>query len=238
MPSEWRGRLRALSTTWSPRRQAAPGLRVRFRHASVPQPHSCPSRWRRVRSGSGGGSRAHEFSAVHETPREFERLGMLAASHADRGPGRREPQGPGSRGARASLGVPQRRGEGWRRHGRRDRPRGGRARRAARLRALVGALRDPAAHARARRGARAELPARPDRARAALARDGGRGGRGLSRRPRRGRRAALARRRPLRRLPLGPDALAGDRAGQARDRGCTRRAAEAARASSSATTRR
>ena len=93
---------------------------------------------------------------------------------------------------------------------------------------LVGELGDPAAHARARGEARRELPARPHRAGAALARHGGRGRRGVSRGARRGRRPSVARRRSLRRLPRDPDALAGNRAGQARDRGGARGAPEAA----------
>ena len=58
-----------------------------------------------------------------------------------------------------------------------------------------------------------------------LARDGRRRGLRLPPRPRRGRRAALARRRPLRRLPRDPDPLPGHGGPQGRDRGGARRSA-------------
>ncbi len=125
------------------------------------------------------------------------------------------------------MGLPLRHREGRRSHAGGGGAGGGRARDAARLRVLVVPLGDPPAHDRARRDASRELPPRPDRAGAPLARDGGGRGGSVPRRPRRGRRRAVARGGPLRRLPRDPDPLAGHGSREGRDRRRARGPAEA-----------
>ena len=151
--------------------------------------------------------------------------GMLPRDH--RRAGRRRPQGPGAHRARASLGLPQRH-----REGRRGDAGSGRTRRrasaASRSASRSGrpARRSGCACSSSARSWRPASCAIGSSARCAGATRWPRG-RGVPRGPRRGRRPPVARRRSLRRLPRDPDAVAGHRAGQARDRGGARGAAEA-----------